>query len=64
MPKLAGVPSDQLAVACLVAVELKVGDCRDQRLQQRLALDERQAGDVAAVEMQEIESEIDKPNPA
>jgi hypothetical protein len=54
MPKLAGVPSDQLSVARLVAVELKVGM---QRLKKRLALDERQTGDVAAVEMQEIESE-------
>jgi hypothetical protein len=64
MPKLAGVRSDQLSVARLVAVELKVGNCCDQRLQQRLALDGRQVGDVAAVEMQEIESEIDEPNPA
>jgi hypothetical protein len=64
MPKLAGVPSDQLSVACLVAVELKAGNCRDQRLKNRLALDEQQAGDAAAVEMQEIEREIDEPNPA
>jgi hypothetical protein len=55
--QVAGVPSDQLSVARLVAVELKVGNCRDQRLKKRLALDERQTGDVAAVEMQEIESE-------
>ena len=27
-------------------------------------LDEQQAGDAAAVEMQEIEREIDEPNPA
>jgi len=51
MPKLAGVRSDQLSVARLVAVELKVGNCCDQRLQQRLVLDGRQVGDVAAVEM-------------
>ncbi len=57
MPKLAGVPSDQLSVARLVAVELKTRDAGGQRLKQRLALDERQAGDVAAVEMQEVESE-------
>lgn len=64
MPKLAGVPSDQLFVACLLAVELQAGNAGDQRLQHRLGLDERQAGDIAAVEMQEIESEIDKRNPA
>jgi len=64
MPKLAGVPSDQLAFARLVIVELKVGNCRDQRLQQRLAFDERQTRDIPAVEMPEIESEIDEPNPA
>jgi hypothetical protein len=63
MPKLPGVPSDQLAVAGLVAVELKAGNCRDHRLQKRLALDERQAGDVATVETQESEREIDEPNP-
>jgi hypothetical protein len=40
MPKLAGVPSDQLSVARLVAVELQARDAGDQRLQQRLALDE------------------------
>ena len=51
MPKLAGVPSDQLSVARLMAVELKAGNCRDHRLQQRLALDQRQTRDVAAVEM-------------
>ena len=62
MPKLAGVPFDQLSVACLVAVELKAGNCREQRLKKRLALDQRQACDVAAVKMQEIESEIDEPN--
>ena len=49
MPKLAGVPSDQLSVARLVAVELKVGNGRNQRLKKRLALDERQTCDVAAV---------------
>ena len=64
MPKLAGVPFDQLSVACLVAVKLKVGNRREQRLKKRLALDERQARDIAAVEMQEIESEIDETNPA
>ncbi len=58
MPKLAGVPSDQFSVARLVAVELKVGNCRDQRL----AFAERQTCRVAAVEMQEIESELDEPN--
>ena len=64
MPKLAGVPFDQLSVACLVAVKLKVGNRREQRLKKRLTLDERQARDIAAVEMQEIESEIDETNPA
>jgi hypothetical protein len=62
MPKLPGVPSDQLAVAGLVAIELKAGNCSDQRLKKRLVLDERQTRDVAAVEMQDIESEIDEPN--
>jgi hypothetical protein len=53
------VPSDQPAVARLVVVELKAGLGCDQWLKKRLALDERLTGDLAAVEMQEIESEID-----
>ena len=64
MPKLPGVHSDQFSIARLLAVELEVGNCRDQRLKKRLALDERQTRDDSAVEVQEIESEIDKANPA
>jgi hypothetical protein len=37
MPKLAGVPSDQLAVARLVPVQLKAGLGCDQRLKKCLA---------------------------
>ena len=51
---------DEFAVARLMAVELKAGLVCDQRLKQRLALDERQARDVPAVEVQEIEGVIDE----
>ena len=62
--ELAGVLPDKLAVTRFVAVELKAGNVRDQRLQKRFALDERQAGGVAAVEMQKVESVVDEPNSA
>jgi hypothetical protein len=39
--KLAGVLPDKLPVTCFVAVELKAGNVRDQRLQNRLSLDQR-----------------------
>ena len=56
--------ADKLAVAGLVVVELKAGNARDQGFQKRLALDERQDGGVAAIEMQKIENVIDEPHPA
>jgi hypothetical protein len=58
--ELAGVLQDELAVSGIVAIELKAGLICDQRLEQRLALDERQARNVPAAKVQEIESEIDK----
>jgi len=45
-------------------VELEAGNARDQRFQKRLALDERQAGGVAAVKMQKIENVVDEPHSA
>ena len=51
---------DQLAVACVVTIELKAGLADDQRLKKRLALDERKLGDVPICQMQEIESVIDE----
>ena len=56
--------SDELAVSGLVAVELKARRPGDQRLQQRLALNERQAGGVPTVEMQKIEGVVDKAHAA
>jgi hypothetical protein len=47
-----------------MAVELNAGLVCDQRLKKRLALDERQARDVPAVEVQEIEGVIDEPHSA
>ena len=44
---------DDLAIACLMAVELKASLVREQRLQKRLALDELKIRDVQAVEVQE-----------
>ena len=46
-----------------MAIELKAGLAHDQRLEQRLALDERQPRDIPAVEMQEIEGVIDECTP-
>ena len=62
--KLAGVLADEFAIACLMAVELNAGRVRDQRVQQRLALDKRQARDVTAIKMQKIEGVVDEPHGA
>jgi hypothetical protein len=57
--------SDDLAVASLMGVELQAGRSSDQRLQQRLAFDERQApAYVPAIEVQKIESVIDEADAA
>jgi hypothetical protein len=58
------VPLDEFAVACLMAVERKAGLARDQQVKERLALDERQSHEIPTVNVQEIESVIDKPDPA
>ena len=50
---------DQLAIACVMAVELKAKLVCEQRLQKRLALDELKIRDVPTVEMQEIEGVIE-----
>ena len=42
--------------SCRVVVELKAGNAVHQRLQKRLALDQRQGGDITAVEMQKAGS--------
>src|ERR1700722_364923 len=57
-----GVLEDELAVASLMAVELNARLACDQGLKKRLALDKRQARDVPAVKMQEIEGVIDEPH--
>jgi hypothetical protein len=44
-----------------MAVELKAGPFCEQRLEKRLALDERQPRGVLAFEMQEIKGVIDDP---
>ena len=63
-PELACMPADKLAVAGLAVVELDAGNVGDQRLEKRLALDERQTGGVAPVKMQKIENVVDQSNPA
>ena len=59
-PVLAGRPAESLAVAVLM---IAVGDPRRRVLEQRrepfLALEQRQARDVLAVEFEEVEGEID-----
>jgi hypothetical protein len=45
------VPRDEFAVTGLMAIELKAWLARNQRLKQRLALDERQPGYVPTVEL-------------
>jgi hypothetical protein len=62
--EFAGVPQDEFAVPCLMAVELKARLAYEQRLENRLALDERKVRDVPAVQMQEIEGEIDEADSA
>src|ERR1700722_13989703 len=58
--ELAGVFQNELAVAGVVAIELKAGlDCH-QGLKQRFALDKRQPRDVTTVKMQKIESVKDE----
>jgi hypothetical protein len=47
------VLEDELAIARVMAVELKARLVREQRLQKRLALDELKIRDVQAVEVQE-----------
>ena len=54
------MPSDDLALAHLMGIELKAGRPNGQPLQQRLALDERQAGGISTVEMEKIEGVIDE----
>jgi hypothetical protein len=60
--KLAGVPQDELAVARLMAVELKTRLVRDQWLKQRLALDQRLREDIPTIKVQEIEGVVDEPH--
>ena len=47
-----------------MTVELKAGCPSDQRLQQRLALNERQVGGVSTVKMEKIEGVVDKAHAA
>lgn len=46
--------ADQFHLSGFVVVELKAGNARDQRLEKRLAFEERRACAVAAVEMQKV----------
>jgi len=55
---------NEFARARVVAIELKAGLVRHQGFEQRLALEERQTGDVAAVDVDEIESVKDEPSGA
>jgi hypothetical protein len=50
--ELSGVLQDEFAVPRVVAIELKAGLVCDQRLKQRLALDERKLRDVPIGQMQ------------
>jgi hypothetical protein len=58
--ELAGVLEDEFAIACVMTVELEPGPVPHQGLKHDLALDEREVRGVLAVEVQEIESVIDK----
>ena len=58
--ELARVLQDAFAVARLMAIELKAELARHQRLEQRLALDERQPCGVLAIDVQEVEGVIDE----
>jgi hypothetical protein len=55
---------DKFAIAWVVAVELKAGLADDQGLEQRLALGEWHIRDVAAVQMQDVETVVDDMNAA
>ena len=55
---------DELAIARLVAVELKAELVRDQGLEQRLALDKGQPRGVLAIDVQEVEGVINEPRAA
>ena len=55
---------DELAVAGLMAVELKAGLICDQRLKQLLALDKGKRRDIPTVDVQEVEDVIDEPRVA
>ena len=54
--ELAGVLQDELAVACVVAIELKAGLVCDQRLKKRLALDEPKLRNIPSAKMENIEA--------
>ena len=54
---------DQFTVASFMSVELQARDISDDRLQQRLALNKRQACRVAAVEVQKIKGVKDQARP-
>jgi hypothetical protein len=58
------VLEDELAVAGLMAVELKAGLICDQRLKQLLALDKGKRRDIPTVDVQEVEDVIDEPRVA
>ena len=62
--ELAGVLQDELAVACVVAIELKAGLVCDERLKERLALDEPKLRNIPSAKMENIESIIDDMNAA
>jgi hypothetical protein len=59
--ELPGVLQDKLAVAGVVAVELKAELAFYDRLKECLAFDEGKSRDVAAVEVQDIERVIGEP---
>jgi hypothetical protein len=58
--ELEGVAPDQFTVASFMSVELQARFLGENRLKQRLALEERQACPVAAVDMEKIEGVKDQ----
>ena len=54
----------EFAIAGVVAVELKAELVGDQRLEQRLPLDERQPQGILAVKVEEVEGVVDEPRAA
>jgi hypothetical protein len=54
--EIVGVLQDECALAGLTIIGLRAQLVSDQRLEQHLALDERQGRNVPAVEVQEIEA--------